>query len=163
MTMTMTTEELKREMYVRLAAFKIYATTLEAVEDSLEAYLEALRQEIQVLTVTRSSIIEERDAAMRKLQAFEFANKSAGELLRDALATVKRQRQFIRTLYTSRKARKSVGSTSAQSSAGNTRCRSSGSRAATHSSICQHSFEFDSVLGFRRCVFCMTSGNTEEA
>lgn len=68
---------------------KIYATTTEAFETSLEDYFEALRQE--------------RDELRNKLQAFEFANKSAGELLRDALATVKRQRQFIRTLYTSRK------------------------------------------------------------
>jgi hypothetical protein len=61
----------------------------------------------------------ERDELRNKLQAFEFANKSAGELLRDALATVKRQREYIRTLYVSRKARKNKGSTLAQSSTAN--------------------------------------------
>lgn len=116
--MTKTTEELKREMYRKLAAWKIYAVTTEDFEESLEEYLEALRQEldesgradhlrqrIAFLTSEVHARAEERDELRNKLQAFEFANKSAGELLRDALATVKRQRQFIRTLYTSRNKR----------------------------------------------------------
>jgi hypothetical protein len=109
--MTKTTEELKREMYQWLRLIKGSlpnngrsdgARKGEQFEEVLEAYLEALHQE--------------RTDLRNKLQAFEFANKSAGELLRDAMATVKRQRQFIKTLYTSRKARKSKAATRTQSS-----------------------------------------------
>ena len=96
--MTKTTEELKREMYASLTGFTKAFTIgnfappqFAELENSLEAYLEALHQE--------------RIDLRNKLQAFEFANKSAGELLRDALATVRRQREYIRTLYTSRKAK----------------------------------------------------------
>lgn len=113
--MTKTTEELKREMYGHLEQIKSTALngftpnySIRMFEPALEQYLEALRQES----------IDQRN----KLQAFEFANKSAGELLRDALATVKRQRQFIRTLYTSRKARKVKPATRIQSSAENVSC-----------------------------------------
>jgi len=138
--MTKTTEELKREMYKLLAALnackkygEIPYVSLPDFEAALEAYLEALRKE-QLATDNRVAFLESlskgaleqleicgkhRDEYRNKLQAFQFANKSAGELLRDALATVKRQREYIRTLYTSRKARKIQSSTSAQSSSEN--------------------------------------------
>lgn len=125
--MTKTTEELKREMYEALDVLK-YAIRntpkpmlVGLLESATEKYLEALRQDLKTsheatgeLAIQLSEMTTQRDELRNKLQAFEFANKSAGELLRDALATVKRQRQFIRTLYTSRKARKIVGSTSGQ-------------------------------------------------
>ena len=76
--MTKTTEELKREMYDRLADVKSSVANglvpnygLVRLEDSLESYLEALRQD--------------RDSLRNKLQAFEFANRSAAELLSEAL------------------------------------------------------------------------------
>lgn len=104
--MAKTTEELRREMYEALDVLK-YAIRntpkpllMGLLENSTEAYLEALHQD--------------HDDLRKRLKAFEFANKSAGELLRDALATVKRQREFISTLYTSRNARKIRGGTSGQ-------------------------------------------------
>ena len=110
-----TTEELKREMYKSLANLKgrieIHYSIKDALhgvddlESTIEDYLEALRQD--------------RDTLRNKLQAFEFANQSTSELLRDALTTVKRQREFIRTLYTSRKARKPKQATRTQSSTEN--------------------------------------------
>lgn len=77
--MTKTTEELKREMYLRFGIVKDLAEdagaspciSVREFEDSLEAYLEALRQD--------------RDTLRNKLQAFEFANRSAAELLSEAL------------------------------------------------------------------------------
>lgn len=123
--MTKTTEELKRVMYVDLkrlgstSGMHLYKT----FEDSLEEYHDALRQDLKTsheatgeLAIQLSEMTAQRDTLRNKLQAFEFANQSAGELLRDALATVKRQRQFIRTLYTSRKARKGKPATRIQSS-----------------------------------------------
>lgn len=86
--MTKTTEELKREMYDGLKTFRHFAakpTLADLFESSLEAYLEALRQELQMW----KDIADERDlrsANLRnKLQAFEFANRSAAELLSEAL------------------------------------------------------------------------------
>lgn len=136
--MTKTTEELKRVMHVDLkrlgqtSGAHLYRT----FEESLEEYLEALRKDLKTahiatgdVAIQLSEMKTERDELRNKLQAFEFANKNAGELLRDALATVKRQRQYIRTLYTSRKARKVAGSTSGQKKAESsleTKCRASG-------------------------------------
>lgn len=168
-----TTEKLKREMYRLLAAANKMAQdgispniTLPHFESALEAYLEALRadlsesgradhlqQRIAFLTSEVHARAEERDELRNKLQAFEFANKSAGELLRDALATVKRQREYIRTLYISRKARKGKGSTSAQSSAGNGCKAGCGGLAAIPAvnlgSKCAHSAGPDG-----NCIFC---------
>ena len=89
--MTKTTEELKREMYDALDVFKYALRNTPKpmltglLESSLEAYLEALRQELQQW----KDIADERDlrsATLRnKLQAFEFANRSAAELLSEAL------------------------------------------------------------------------------
>lgn len=153
--MIKTTEELKREMYGVLANLGHLtckaenqslqpgeSATLEfqLFQNGLEAYLEALRQE--------------RDDLRNRLQAFEFANKSAGDLLRDALATVKRQREFIRTLYASRKARKSKKATRIQSSdenAAETIC-------GPLLSLCQHSWrdQFADLSGKaqKQCIFC---------
>lgn len=126
----MTTEELKREMYKQLSNLKIAGFFGKEImghfESALEAYLEELRKDlnfacrsVDLADAKARKAIEERDAALSKLQAFEFANKSAGELLIRAQETIKRQRKFIRTLYTSRKARKVVGATRIQSSAEN--------------------------------------------
>lgn len=143
--MIKTTEELKREMFEHLEILKEYSKRpmlCRHLENALEAYLEALRQE--------------RDELRNKLQAFEFANKSAGDLLRDALATVKRQREFIRTLYTSRKARKSKRATRIQSSGEN----ASQSICGPLLSLCQHSWrdQFVDLSGKRQkqCIFCLT-------
>lgn len=112
--MTKTTEELKREMYEMLkevkgdfeARFRIIKfPSLEEFESLMEEYLERLRQEaiaLQMKNDTQRSIIEgaggtndlsyrlikmtdERDTLRNKLQAFEFANRSAAELLSEAL------------------------------------------------------------------------------
>lgn len=118
--MTSTTEELKREMYGYLEEVKevvgkkgVPHLSLPLFENSLEAYLEALRQELRTshiatgeTAILLAEMTNDRDALRNKLQAFEFANKSAGELLIHAQGTIKRQRQFIRTLYTSRAKRK---------------------------------------------------------
>lgn len=83
-------------------------------------------------------LTEERDELRNKLQAFEFANKSAGEFLQEARAKVRTQRQSIGQLKNERdnanfrekvqssklekalqelsELRKAVGGTSAQSS-----------------------------------------------
>jgi hypothetical protein len=113
--MTSDIERTRREMWDRLRETKVFCdTSMEVIigsfEEALELHLETLRQE--------------KVGLRNKLQAFQFANQSAGELLRDAMATVKRQREFIRTLYTSRKARKNKGSTSGRNSKENASCAS---------------------------------------
>lgn len=73
-----------------------------------------------------AQMTQERDDIQLRLHAIDHAYSEQqtreNTLLRDALQrnvetmeTIRRQRQFIRTLYTSRKARKAKGSTSAQS------------------------------------------------
>lgn len=107
--MTKTTEELKREMYGQLKDLKKLSDSqasfqaVEAMENSLEAYLEELRK--AMVTINEStvscaqhsaeafvdlearlaSMTEERNELRNKLQAFEFANRSAAELLSEAL------------------------------------------------------------------------------
>lgn len=124
----MNTEQLKRQMYTALADCKMIVGegrapvhNLPWLETSLEEYLEAMRKELKnsheatgELAIQLHEITSERDELRNKLQVFEMANKTAGDLLRDALSTLKRQRQFIRTLYTSRKARKCKGCTLGQ-------------------------------------------------
>jgi len=113
--MTKTTEELKREMYDRLADVKnsvanrhVPGISLDRYESSFEAYLEALRQELQMW----KDIADERDlrsATLRnKLQAFEFANRSAAELLSEAL----REPSGLRKWSPCAPARRSAGSAS---------------------------------------------------
>lgn len=164
--MTKTTEELKREMYGRLAAFRIHAVMLDTFEESLEAYLDRLHQDLKTSHVATGDLAillheakTERDQLRNKLQAFEFANKNAGELLRDALATVKRQRKFIMTLYTSRKARKVKGSTSAQSLKEVSPESICGALLVHSQPACQHSWmkkiDYPSGALSSQCIFCM--------
>jgi hypothetical protein len=71
---TETTEWLRNEMYFRLSKIKnpdIDSPDMDCFESAMESYLERLR--------------EDRDELRNKLQAFEFANRSAAELLSEAL------------------------------------------------------------------------------
>lgn len=116
--MTSDTEKTKREMYRVLKEVKAFCDVsmdplVGDFEDKLESHLEALRQELGTshiatgdTAILLSEMTADRDALRNKLQAFEFANKSAGELLIHAQGTIKKQRQYIRTLYTSRAKRK---------------------------------------------------------
>lgn len=120
-TVTNTTEELKREMFEHLEILKQFSKKpklCEFLENALEAYLEALRQEAIILKSVDINVIlheaylnqhallcqvrEEADKERNRCQAFEFANKSSGEflresqrLLKEARESVKRQRQSI--------------------------------------------------------------------
>lgn len=149
----MNTEQLKRQMYTALADCKLIVGegrapihNLPWLESSLEEYLEALRQDLKTaheatgeLAIQLQETKAEHDTLRNKLQAFEYANKNAGELLRDALATVKRQRAYIRTLYTSRKAHKAKPATRIQSSQGNgseSKCGPSGGAIRATSESC---------------------------
>lgn len=135
----MTTEELKREMYRQFKNLEIAGFFGKEImghfESALEAYLEELRKDlnfacscVDLSALKAAKLIEERDQLRSKLQAFEFANKSAGELLIHAQETIRKQRQFIRTLYTSRKARKVRPGTLAQSEKGKAVCGTCGGR-----------------------------------
>lgn len=71
---TETTEWLRHEMYFRLSKNKnpdVDSPDMDCFESAMESYLDRLR--------------EERDELRNKLQAFEFANRSAAELLSEAL------------------------------------------------------------------------------
>lgn len=163
--MTKTTEELKREMYQWLRLIKGSLTNNgwsdgarkgEQFEEVLEAYLEALRQEIQDLTITRGSIREERDAYMAKLQAFEFANKSAGEFLQESRAKCKRLKsKFQEARKELSELLKSVGGTSGQDSEEVV----SESILGPIQRICQHSFRvhhaYPSGKLQSQCIFCL--------
>ena len=178
--MTKTTEELKREMYDLMSMVKgqtAHPTTTRLFENSLEGYLERLRQEREALIVTRASVIEERDAYLRKLQAFEFANKSAGEMLQAANEKIKRQRQSIGQLKNERdnaehrakvrttqrdklaqqlqETRKSHGAASVSDSTEN----DPESILRSVQRNCQHSFrqqhEFPSGKLQNECIFCL--------
>lgn len=176
---TMTTEELKREMYRYLVDIKKLAdsqasfTTAEALENSLGAYLEELRKDlnfacasVDLADAKARKAAEERDAAIRKLQAFEFANKSAGELLIRAQETIKRQRKFIRTLYTSRKARKVAGATRIQSSPGNVSEVKCGTTALRDPLMpkkkCTHPKGWRTISLFTQHPMCAKCGTYEE-
>lgn len=126
--MTKTTEDLKREMYDRLSALteREEGSCLfmaRNLEEALEEYLEALRQE-SVAKDVRIDHLERMGDVMRdgymyqqkltaqarneagsernRRQAFEFANQSAGEFLQEARAKVKTQRQSIGKLKNER-------------------------------------------------------------
>lgn len=88
-------ELLRHDLFVQLEDCKVIAKNgrppiwnLDGLETKLEEYLEALRHD--------------RDELRNKLQAFEFANKSAGELLQVANAKVKAQRLSIGQLKNDR-------------------------------------------------------------
>lgn len=133
-----TTEELKREMYKSLANLKgrieinySIKDALHGVDDlegALEEYLEALRLDRDDLECRLAQMTEERDDIQLRLHAVDHAyneqqrSPALEEVLKHNKAlikTVSRQRQYIRTLYTSRKARKPRPSTMAQRSGEN--------------------------------------------
>lgn len=106
--MIKTTEELKRSMYHELNQITGEAK-FDPFQNSLEAYLERLRIETNDLRSANEqgfaalmSLKGERDDLRNKLQAFEFANKSASEFLIEAQAKVRRQRQSIGQLKNDR-------------------------------------------------------------
>lgn len=124
--MTKTTEDLKRAMYEYFEVARSNSARpnlFSLFEKSLEEYLEALRSEKEILTARlqgeneRANILldayrnqqrqtiearTEADSERNRRQAFEFANKSAGELLIDSRAKVKAQRQSIGKLKNER-------------------------------------------------------------
>jgi len=127
------------------------------------------------------SLREERDELRNKLQAFEFANKSAGEMLQAANEKIKRQRQSIGQLKNERdnavhlakarttqrdklaqqlqEARKDKGAASVSDSAGND--PESIMRSVQRN--CQHSFRhqysFPEGILQNECVFCLKVEN----
>ena len=124
--MTKTTEELKRAMYQSLKIIRGYthcAPVLNDFEASMESYLERLRQEAidvdsrlnhasKMFSIVQDAYSRQQDLTSQarteadqlrnKLQAFEFANKSAGEMLQAANEKIKRQRQSIGQLKNER-------------------------------------------------------------
>jgi len=107
--MTKTIEELKPKMYLSLSDAKLWSgtiqsaeTTLDVFETRLEAYLEALRQELQTCREDRDGAIILKTEFQNRLQAFQFANQSAGEFLQQARAKIKAQRQSIGQLKNER-------------------------------------------------------------
>ena len=79
--MTKTTEELKREMFKALVEMKGRIEINYSIKDMLrgvDEFEHALEDCLQ-------SMREDRDTLRNKLQAFEFANRSAAELLSEAL------------------------------------------------------------------------------
>ncbi len=135
-----TTEELKREMYGYLSLAKSAIEKRFSkfpdfydFESAMEAYLEELARKIEYwrylnsnqcatiikdgetiddLNVRLARMTEDRDDLRNRLQAFEFANKAAGEELRKAQETVKRQREYISEMRGTAKASEPQGSTS---------------------------------------------------
>jgi len=128
--MTNAIEVTKREMYDSLAilkgrikinySIKDMQRGADEFENTLEAHLEELRKAmvtaneiitrcsnhslntIRDLGIQIDNVTEERDNLRNRLQAFEFANKSAGEFLQAAQAKVKSQRQSIGQLKNDR-------------------------------------------------------------
>lgn len=79
--MTKTTEELRREMFKALAEMKGRIEINYSIKDMLrgvDEFEHALEGCLQ-------SMREDHDTLRNKLQAFEFANRSAAELLSEAL------------------------------------------------------------------------------
>jgi histidinol-phosphate/aromatic aminotransferase/cobyric acid decarboxylase-like protein len=143
--MTKTTEELKRAMFAALADLKGRIVINYSVKDMLrgadefehvlEEYLEQLRQE--------------RDELRNRLQAFQFANQSAGEFLQAKSKKLKKARKELSEL------RKSAGSTSAQSEKENV----PESMLGPIQRICQHSFRYHHAYPSGKiesqCIFCL--------
>ncbi len=168
-----TTEELKREMYRALGnaqgrivinySVKDMLGGIDELENALEAYLEALRKDLDFSRMSADltnaqirKILQERDDLRNRLQAFEFANKAAGEELRKSQETIKRQREYISEMWGTSKASESNAGTSAQDSSGNV----SETICGPLQTPCQHSFRneyaYPSGKLQARCVFCMT-------
>lgn len=89
--------------------------SLEQANQELQRCNDNQRESILVGQSRLEAMTEERDAIRNKLQAFEFANKSSGEFLIDALRKVKSQRKTIKALRKAQEARESVGATSVSS------------------------------------------------
>lgn len=92
--------------------------TIQSLEQENQELQRRNDNQCESIRVYRSRIeemTEERDAIRNKLQAFEFANKSAGEFLIDALRKVKSQRKTIKALRKAQEARESEGATSVSS------------------------------------------------
>lgn len=126
----MTTEQLRYRMYRDLADFKRKTTVNGAIlpafadlDSSLEAYLERLRREaveqgmvlidkcdeLGSARIDAARMRQERDELQERLHAVDhaysvqsIANAAAGDQLRKAMETIRKQRGFIRSLYTSR-------------------------------------------------------------
>lgn len=125
--MTKTAEELKREMYEFLKILRVNSgrpNLADIFESALEAYLEALRKQLnqmaagssELLTAIKTidqhhrSMTEERDNLRNRLQAFEFANKSAGEFLIEAQELLRSEREVIAHLQAKvKRQRQSIG------------------------------------------------------
>lgn len=165
--MTMTTEELKREMYNRLANLKACLSPSHLAgnlfELSLEAYLEELRKETAGLSSDiRSAItngnamrdaylhqvsltMEAREEACRernRVQTFEFANKSAGELLIQAQEKISRQRKIIKALCAHQEACDSESCAMDKDSKENDPEVKCGALAAKSEVVCDHKWGF---------------------
>ena len=133
--MTNEIETTKRNMFMfvehckaAIRAELMPSASFPALEESLEAHLEALRQD-------RGRLVEERDTLRNQLQAFEHANSAAGDELRaqkDQIGHLTRTRDLSDQLARFRlnqlngvmqelsALRKDKAGTSAQVSAGNT-------------------------------------------
>ena len=164
--MTKTTEELKRAMFEHLEIIKEFSEKpmlCRLLETALEEYLEQLRQEyVRKSSQFKNAIClledttEERDELRNRLQAFEFANKSAGEFLQESRAKCKRLKE---KLHEARKElselRESAGSTSGQDSEEVV----SEAILGPIQRICQHSFRvhhaYPSGKLESQCIFCL--------
>lgn len=106
-----------RQQYEQMAATA--HSRFETIH-SLEQSGQEMASELRVTRQALESLKGERDAIRDKLQAFEFANKSAGEFLIDALRKVKNQRKTIKALRRAQEASKLEGATLASPSSSGT-------------------------------------------
>lgn len=115
-----------RQQYEQMAATA--RDRFEAIQSLEQANQELQRcndnqcESIRVGQSRLEEMTEELDAIRNKLQAFEFANKSSGEFLIDALRKVKSQRKTIKDLRKAQGARESVGATLRQAEDETPRC-----------------------------------------
>lgn len=100
--------------------------SLEQANQELKRRNDNQCESIRVGQSRLEAMTEERDAIRNKLQAFEFANKSSGEFLIDALRKVKSQRKTIKALRKAQEARESVGATSVSDSSDSIRSAAGG-------------------------------------
>lgn len=176
--MTNEIEQAKREMFNKLASLrgkininyslKDMLEGADVVDIALEDYLEELSQEkaaleqrletqgqsIKTLQHNCMGLTTERDDLRNRLQAFEFANETAGVQLRAANELIQRQRESIKELRTAKEARETDACTSPQRSEENTACVVLGALPM----LCQHSYQYmhDVPSGDLkpRCIFC---------
>lgn len=149
--MTTKTEQSKRDMYESLDVLKhVYRANPKPLlfgyfDTALEQYLEALRQE--------------QDDLRNWRQALEFANRAAGDELRAAHELIRRQREVIRTLYTSRKARKPRTLAQIRANKGNASESICGPLPEYSLTVCQHLWmkriDYPSGALTSQCIYCM--------